>query len=60
MSDRENDKEFENVRELLNAQAQMLMDLEKRMKSRATLVPLIFLGILALTGAIGGRILGFI
>ena len=54
------EKESENVRELLNLQAQMLMDLEKRIKSRTALVLLIFLGILALTGAIGGRILGLV
>lgn len=54
------EKESESVRELLNAQSQKLNDLEKRVKSRTALVPLIFLGILALAGAIGGRILGLV
>lgn len=54
------EKESESARELLNAQTKKLMDLEKCIKSRTALVPLIFLGILALAGAIGGRILGLV
>ena len=54
------EKESESVRELLNAQGQELIDLEKRIKSRTALVPAIFLGILALAGAIGGRMLGLV
>ena len=49
-----------NVDEILQKQADAISKLEARLSSRTALVPLIFLIILAIAGAIIGRVLGIV
>ena len=57
---KEAEKESETILNLLNAQSEKLTDLEKRLNSRTALIPPILLGLLALAGAIAGRIFDLI
>jgi hypothetical protein len=50
----------ENVDEILQKQSEAISKLEARLNSRTALIPLIFLSILAIAGAIMGRVLGII
>ena len=49
-----------NVDEILQKQADAISKLEARLNSRTALIPLIFLIILAIAGAIIGRVLGIV